>query len=156
MNVTMPNRTTNIGDSRNATITRDVTSSFTLKSNYGGATKSNSANCNVNVSQEANVIKNIIAATNTLSYTNISAGSTSATPVSSHTPKYVFTSESESSTAPSSTYGSMSVNVTYALSESKNGFTNVNTSGVLTATNRGTTIGNARISGTITKSVVYS
>ena len=152
----MPNRTTVIGATRSAIITRSVTSKFTLNSNHGGANKSNSASCVITISQEANIVKNVIAETNAFSYANITAGATSATPTSSHTPKYIFTSESESTTAPNSTDGSVSVSVTYTLAESKNGFTSVSNSGVLTATNRGTVVGNARVSGIITKTVVYT
>lgn len=91
------------------------------------------------------------------SYASIGAGATSATPtLTSVNPHvvYTFTSGSTSQTPPSSTYGTFSDVVSYTLGSVVNGFTAVNSStGVLTATSRGTEIGPARASGVVSRKV---
>lgn len=157
--VTWANRTTTIGNSRSVTVTATSSYTFTHDSSYNsgkaitGTAKTQKATC----SQNANYVTAVSVNSNSLSYSNIGAGATSASPTSSHTPIFTFSSTSTSTTTPGSSYGTLTTTVKYTLATSKNGFTSVNAnSGVLTATARGTTIGNARTSDTVTKSLTYS
>ena len=64
---------------------------------------------------------------------------------------FTYSSGSTSGDAPASTYGTLTTTRKYTLGSVINGFTAVNAdTGVLTATNRGTTIGAARTSGKVT------
>lgn len=158
IDVTMPSRGTTIGNERSATITRTVTVTYKLNNTYGGASKTSEAySATTTVTQEGNLITSVRVNSNTLSYSqSLAASATSASPTTTQSPIYEFTSGSTSLTTPGSAYGSLASTVTYTLDTSQNGFTAVNsTSGVLTATNRGTTIGNTRTSGNVTKSVSY-
>lgn len=134
-------RGTTIGNSRSATITVKVT--------ING--KSNTAT--ITATQAGNYVTVVTPAAITLSYPDIAANATSATPtIGGGAVTYTFSSGSTSTTAPSSTYGALTSANDYKLSASQNGFTAVNkTSGVLTATSRGTTEGDARTSGTVTR-----
>lgn len=93
------------------------------------------------------------------SYANIGAGATSASPSLSGGALYTFSSgdtKFDSSGSPSFG-GSATYTRTYSLGTVQNGFTAVNSStGVLTATARGTTIGEARTSGTVTSNLVVT
>ena len=104
------------------------------------------------IKQNGNYVTELTISGHSLSYAAIGAGATSASPThSGGTVTYKFISGSTTTTAPSSTYGSLSATHTYSLASSQNGFTAVNSStGTLTATSRGTTIGNARSSATVT------
>lgn len=109
-----------------------------------------------NTAQNGNYVESIKGSVGTFSYPTIGAGATSATPDLSagFGILFTFSSGSTSSSAPASTYGTLSVPSSFKLSASQNGFTAVNAStGVLTATNRGTTIGDARTSGTVTRTL---
>jgi len=109
-----------------------------------------------NTAQNGNYVESIKGSIGTFSYPTIGAGATSATPDLSagFGILFTFSSGSTSSSAPASTYGTLSVPSSFKLSASQNGFTAVNAStGVLTATNRGTTIGDARTSGTVTRTL---
>ena len=107
------------------------------------------------VTQAGNYVTSLTLSSGTFSYPTISAGATSATPtVNGFVGTFKFTSGSTSTTTPASTYGTLTTSITYSLSASQNGFTAVNSSsGVLTATSRGTTIGAARTSGTVTRKI---
>lgn len=108
------------------------------------------------VYQAGNYVTAIKGSLGTFSYPTISAGATSATPNLSagFGVLFTFSSGSTSSSTPAATYGSLSVPSSFKLSASQNGFTAVNSStGVLTATNRGTTVGAARTSGTVTRTL---
>ena len=134
-------RGTTIGNPRSATITVKVT--------ING--KSNTAT--ITATQAGNYVTAVTPAAITLSYPDIAAGATSSTPtIGGGAVTYTFSSGSTSTTVPSATYGALTSANDYKLSASQNGFTAVNkTSGVLTATSRGTTEGDARTSGTITR-----
>lgn len=134
-------RGTTIGNPRSATITVKVT--------ING--KSNTAT--ITATQAGNYVTAVTPAAITLSYPDIAAGATSSTPtIGGGAVTYTFSSGSTSTTAPSTTYGALSTNNDYKLSAAQNGFTAVNkTTGVLTATSRGTTEGAARTSGTVTR-----
>ena len=107
------------------------------------------------VTQAANYVTSLTLSSGTFSYPTISAGATSATPtVKGFVGTFKFTSGGSTTTTPESTYGELTTSITYSLSASQNGFTAVNSSsGVLTATSRGTTIGTARTSGTVTRKI---
>ena len=107
------------------------------------------------VTQAGNYVTSLTLSSGTFSYPTISAGATSATPtVNGFVGTFKFTSGGSTTTAPGSTYGILTTSITFSLSASQNGFTAVNSSsGVLTATSRGTTIGTARTSGTVTRKI---
>ena len=107
------------------------------------------------VTQAGNYVTSLTLSSGTFSYPTISAGATSATPtVKGFVGTFKFTSGGSTTTTPKSTYGELTTSITYSLSASQNGFTAVNSSsGVLTATSRGTTIGTARTSGTVTRKI---
>lgn len=107
------------------------------------------------VTQAGNYVTSLTLSSGTFSYPTISAGATSATPtVKGFVGTFKFTSGGSTTTTPESTYGELTTSITYSLSASQNGFTAVNSSsGVLTATSRGTTIGTARTSGTVTRKI---
>lgn len=117
---------------------------------------SKTATKSLTVYQAGNYVTTIKGSVGTFSYPTIGAGATSATPNLSagFGVLFTFSSGSTSSSTPAATYGSLSVPSSFKLSASQNGFTAVNSStGVLTATNRGTTIGDARTSGTVTRTL---
>lgn len=107
------------------------------------------------VQQSGNYVTSIDVVGSSFQYANISAGATSASPsVSGGSVKFTFSSGSTSTSAPASTYGAYTTVTTYALGSVVNGFTAVNSStGVLTATSRGTSIGAARTSGVVTRTL---
>lgn len=107
------------------------------------------------VTQAGNYVTSLTLSSGTFSYPTISAGATSATPtINGFVGTFKFTSGGSTTTPPASTYGKLTTSITYSLSASQNGFTAVNSSsGVLTATSRGTTIGTARTSGTVTRKI---
>lgn len=108
------------------------------------------------VQQSGNYVTALQVTGSTFSYATIGAGSTSASPsFQGGSVKFTFSSGSTSTSAPASTYGGYTTVTTYTLGSVVNGFTAVNSStGVLTATSRGTTIGPARTSGVVTKKTV--
>lgn len=107
------------------------------------------------VTQAGNYVTSLTLSSGTFSYPTISAGATSATPtVNGFVGTFKFTSGGSTTTTPASTYGTLTTSITYSLSASQNGFTEINSAnGVLTATSRGTTIGAARTSGTVTRKI---
>ena len=107
------------------------------------------------VTQAGNYVTSLTLSSGTFSYPTISAGATSATPtVNGFVGTFKFTSGGSTTTTPASTYGTLTTSITYSLSASQNGFTAINSAnGILTATSRGTTIGAARTSGTVTRKI---
>lgn len=157
--LTSTNRGTTIGNARTSgVVTRKITVTWTPTSNYNSAgTKTDSLSLTATCTQNGNYVTSINVVGTSFQYDNIGAGNTSAYPesFSGGSVTYNFSSGSTSTTAPSSTYGSYSVVTTYSLGSVINGFTAVDEkTGVLTATNRGTTIGNARTSGVVTRTLV--
>ena len=141
---TIPGRGITIGNARYC--------GFTQRYSIGGKTYTSW----FNTAQNGNYVESIKGSVGTFSYPTIGAGATSATPDLSagFDILFTFSSGSTSSSAPASTYGTLSVPSSFKLSASQNGFTAVNAStGVLTATNRGTTLGDARTSGTVTRTL---
>lgn len=137
-------------NSRGTTIGNERTGSVLVA--YEGSSKT------VNYKQAGNYVTSISASGATLSYANIFAGATSASATTSDgTVTYTYSSTSTGTSKPGSTYGTLTITNSYALSASQNGFTAVNSStGALTATNSGTTTHTGRSSGTVTRTVTYT
>lgn len=159
--ITWGSRETTIGNVRNINV--EVSTQYTYSHDNSiipGVliVATNTAKSSKSHSQAANLITKVEANSNTFSYSNINAGSTSASPSTNHSPKYTFSSGSTSTTTPDTSYGSLTTSVTYTMANNTtNGFTACSSStGVLTATNRGTTIGNARTSANVVKSLTYT
>lgn len=142
--LSVANRGTYIGNQRSCIVSAVVNAPETGEEVFG----------NLQINQEGNYIEDVEWEGGSFSYDGIGAGATSATPkVTEMTPRFHYTSGQSSAVVPSSTYGTWEVPaVAYSLAKSQNGFTDVNTdTGVLTATHRGTTIGNARASATVSR-----
>lgn len=110
--------------------------------------------CTLN--QAGNYVTKFSFSGGSLSYPTIGAGATSATPsVAGMDVHSIYSSGSAKYGWPDSTYGTFSsFRTVFSLGSVVNGFTEVNSvSGVLTATNRGTTVGDARTSGVVTRTV---
>lgn len=150
--VIVDNRTTTIGNSR----TGSLVVSFTNPS-FTGYTNTVSSPA-LTLTQAGNYVTNLSIEASNLSYTNISAGATSASPtMSGGSITFTYSSGSTSGDAPATTYGTLTTTRKYTLGSVVNGFTAVNAdTGVLTATNRGTTIGPARTSGVVTYTVTMT
>lgn len=144
------------GGSRTTNIGNEITDIITVKVILNGkeATKT------VTVKQLGNYVTGITVKDHTFSYDNIDAGATaSGNPKCVSTPEYTFSSGSKSTTTPSTIYGSLTSSALYGIANvTTNGFTNINqTSGVLTATSRGTTYeASTRSSAQITRIVTYT
>lgn len=116
-----------------------------------------SSSCTLN--QAGNYVTKINYLGGSLSYPTIEAGDTSATPtLKENGHSLVFTSGSiGNNIKPASTFGTFVAIAKYSLGSIINGFTAVNSgSGVLTATNRGSIIGNARTSGVVSRDVIMT
>lgn len=112
-----------------------------------------SASASAAVLQAGNYVVGFSLSGGAISYANISAGATSASPtITGSTRNFTFSSGSASGYA---AYGTESHDPeNWVLGSVQNGFTAVNsTTGVLTATHRGTTIGPARTSGVVTRKI---
>ena len=115
-----------------------------------------SASASAAVPQAGNYVVGLSLSGGAISYANISAGATSASPtITGSTRNFTFSSGSTTTVTPSATYGTDSSDPeNWILGSVQNGFTAVNsTTGVLTATHRGTTIGPARTSGVVTRKI---
>ena len=130
-------------------ITTVTTATATVTLNGKSGSKS------ATIQQSGNYVTNLSIVASSLSYPTISAGATSATPtMSGGSITFTYSSGSTSGDAPTATYGTFTTTRKYTLGSVINGFTAVNVdTGVLTATNRGTTIGPARTSGIVTYTV---
>lgn len=150
-NLTVSSRGTTIGNARTGTLT------CTVKGTINGV--SVNVSDSVTITQAANLITELRPTTQGFRYNNIGAGDTTATPTSitpgANSVVYVFSSGSTSTAMPGSSYGSFTSREEYSLGTVQNGFTAVNSStGVLTATPRGTVIGPERTSGVVTKKYI--
>ena len=115
-----------------------------------------SASASAAVPQAGNYVVGLSLSGGAISYANISAGATSASPtITGSARNFTFSSGSTTTVTPSATYGTDSLDPeNWVLGSVQNGFTAVNsTTGVLTATHRGTTIGPARTSGVVTRKI---
>lgn len=115
-----------------------------------------SVTIDIDIYQRGNYVTGLTILDGSMSYPTIGAGATSATPsIVSPYVKFTFSSGSVTSNKPDPAYGSYNASVKYSLGSVQNGFTAVNeNSGILTATNRGTEIGNARTSGVVTRRTI--
>ncbi len=140
-------------------VTKTVTWTWTPANGYNAAgTKTTSKSKIGSASQKANYVTNVTVAGGSISYAQIPASGGTKTPTGSYgTYTYTFSSGGSTSTAPSSTYGTSSVTITYSMT-SGGGFTLVSTStGEVTADTRGTDTSNSeRSSNTITRTVQVS
>ena len=150
-NVTWAGRGTTIGNSR------DEKSNLTVTVTMNG--KTSSAYTCTSCIQVGNYVTAITPKDSSggtgshFSYANIGPGATSASPSLTGGATYTFTSGSTAfDTYGSPTFGGTATySRTYSLGTVQNGFSAVNSStGVLTATSMGTTVMNARTSGTVT------
>lgn len=126
---------------------------------YSYTCNGKTGSCSADVYQAANVVTSVSVGSNVFYYDDIGAGATSATPTSSHSPLFKYTTNETTSTIPSSTYGSLQTEVYYRiLNTTTNGFTACNSStGVLTATSRGTDYGSStRRSAEVVKTLIYT
>lgn len=109
------------------------------------------------VYQVGNYVTGLTLSGGSLSYPTINAGSTKSTPTITYPSKtYTFSSGATSSSDPETSYGTISMSKEFTLEKVQNGFTKVDsTTGELTATSYGTTIGPSRRSGTVSLELVY-
>ena len=146
--VTFSSRGTTIGNER------DAASAFSVVVTVNGLS-SESFTC-TSAKQVGNYLVSITPTTTEgfnshFTYDNIGPGATSASPVLHGTATYTYTSGGTGTSKPGTTYGTTTYSRVYSLSPVQNGFTSVNeTTGVLTATSYGTTVGPDRVSGTVT------
>lgn len=150
-NLTVSSRGTTIGNARTGILT------CTVKGTINGV--SVNVSDSVTITQAANLITELRPTSQGFRYNNIGAEDTTATPISitpgSNSVVYVFSSGSTSTAMPGSSYGTFAGRTEYSLGTVQNGFTAVNRStGVLTATNRGTVVGLERTSGIVTKKYI--
>lgn len=150
-NLTVSSRGTTIGNARTGTLT------CTVKGTINGV--SVNVSDSVTITQAANLITELRPTSRGFRYNNIGAGDTTATPTSitpgANSVVYVFSSGSTSTAMPGNSYGSFTGRDEYSLGTVQNGFTAVNSStGVLTATPRGTVVGLERTSGVVTKKYI--
>lgn len=150
-NLTVSSRGTTIGNARTGTLT------CTVKGTINGV--SVNVSDSVTITQAANLITELRPTTQGFRYNNIGAGDTTATPTSitpgANSVIYVFSSGSTSTAMPGNSYGSFTSREEYSLGTVQNGFTAVDRStGILTATHRGTVVGPERTSGIVTKKYI--
>lgn len=112
----------------------------------------------IDIYQEGNYVTSINVTAGTFSYSDISAGATSASPtVANASVRYIFSSGHTSTTAPSSAFGSLSRSISYSKSSTDSWITGIdNSSGVLTVQSRGTVVGEARTSSFITRTEIVT
>ena len=147
---------TTIGSNRTSSnVTSVLTVTATHGSSYGGTSVIGTLSQTNTCTQTANYITTVTPTCGAIAYSqSIAANATSASLTSNGANSYklTFASNSTLTSAPSTTYGTISESVSYKLSASQNGFTAINAStGVLTCTNCGATVSEARSSGTVTK-----
>lgn len=150
-NLTVSSRGTNIGKARTGTLT------CTIKGTINGV--SVNVSDSITITQAANLVTELRPTSQGFRYNNIGAGDTTAIPTfitpGANSVVYVFSSGATSSAMPGNSYGSFTSRDEYSLGTVQNGFTAVNRStGVLTATHRGTVVGPERTSGIVTKKYI--
>lgn len=124
------------------------------KATYGGKTASSSAA----VKQAGNYVTSIEVSTNpSLSYSQFGAGDgTQSDGGSLGVIRYNYSSGSYNTTAPSSTYGSLSTSVSYSMTNGTGFYLTSSTAGTISAVTKGTTTTGVTSSNTITKTVSYT
>lgn len=150
---------TTISNARtSAVVTSVLTPVITHTSTYGGAViTATSMSCQVTCTQEGNYVTGITVANQAIAYDTIPAGGGSKTPTGSNgTVTYAFSSKSTTTTAPATSYGSLSSSVSYAMTASGRFTLKSDSTGEVSATTKGTTIENVTSSDTVTKTVSYT
>lgn len=148
--INVASRGTTIGNNRNIYSPLSVRVKWSGDSNFPEDQENNPKTA-ARGRQLGNYLVDIDGGILDFSYSNISAGATSATPTLNNTFTFEYSSGSTSTSTPPSSKGTLTYESTYSLTSVQNGFTAVDSStGVLTATNRGTTTGVARTSGSVT------
>lgn len=138
--------------SKGTTISNQTTAgTLTVKVTMNGKSASKSAT----IYQAGNYVTALNIAVGSMSYPAIAAGGGTSTPSNgANTVTYHFSSGSTSTTAPASTYGSLSTTTSYSWPGASGLFTALNTStGAITASSKGTTASDATTSPTVTKTV---
>jgi hypothetical protein len=142
-------RGANIGNARkSATVTKTLKYTWTPVSGYGSAVNSGNLTKTATCTQNGNYVTKVTPAassgyTTNVTYPNISAAGGTSTPALHGTTTYTYSSGSTGG-KPDATYGSASVIRAYS-GTLATGFTAINaTTGVVTASDRGTTEGAAR------------
>lgn len=150
--LTATSRGTTIGTARTSgTVTRKITSTWTPASAYPGNTVTGTTSPTATCTQALNkVVSATITKTATLSYsTVIPAGGGASSPTANSS--CIWTYSSGAQNVPSGYTALVSYSMTAG-----NGFTINTSTGVVTASSRGVTLGAARSSSTITHTVKYS
>ena len=117
-----------------------------------------SVTIDIDIYQKGNYVTDLYVTPAEFRYDNISAKATSSgNPIiidGTNVREFTFTSGAKTSDYNSIQHGSYEAFITYSLSEYINGFTAIDpNTGVLTATNRGTEIGDSRTSGVVTRTI---
>ena len=150
---------TTISNARTSgTVTGKLVITYTHPSGINGGTVTSAEyNSTATCTQNGNYVESISVANVGLSYANIGSNGGSVNPSGSDgTVTFTFTTNATTTTTPSSTYGSLTKNASYEMTDG-NGFTLDSTStGKVSATSKGTTIGNETTSNTVTKTVCYT
>ena len=147
--ITAASRGTTIGNERNCTSKLSVVVTVNSKASASFTCIS----CVQNGNYVTEVAPRASSGTTHIAYADIGPGATSAPVTTNGGATYTFTSGSTSTSVPSTSYGSVTYSRTYTLESVQNGFTAVNSSGTLTVTSKGTTVGGPWTSGNV-KSVL--
>lgn len=143
-------------ESKGTTISNETTVGTLVATATGEGNKT--ATKNFTVYQVGNYVTGLALSGGSLLYPDINAGDTSRTPIITYPSKtYTFSSGATGSSDPETRYGTISMSKEFTLETVQNGFTRVDsTTGELTATSYGTTIGPSRRSGIVTLELVYT
>ena len=144
--ITAASRGTTIGNARNCTSKLSVVVTVNSKASASFTC----SGCIQNGNYVTVVAPRASSGTTHIAYADIGPGATSAPVTTNGGATYTFTSGSTSTSVPSTSYGSVTYSRTYTLGSVQNGFTAVNSSGTLTVTSKGTTVGGPWTSGNVT------
>ena len=131
---------------------RSLVATVTVKLSYSIDGELTTTSKTVSVYQAGNYVSSIDLTGFAIAYSKSvsAAGGTVSPTVTNGTVRYYYSSGSNGTATPSSTYGSLTSAIIYS-GNAANGFTAPNaTTGAMTASNRGTVTGSARNSGTVT------
>ena len=144
--ITAASRGTTIGNARNCTSKLSVVVTVNSKASASFTC----SGCIQNGNYVTVVAPRASSGTTHIAYADIGPGATSAPVTTNGGATYTFTSGDTSTSVPGSSYGSVTYSRTYTLGSVQNGFTAVNSSGTLTVTSKGTTVGGPWTSGNVT------
>ncbi len=159
--LTATSRGTNIGNARtSAEVTGKLVITYTHPTAYsaGGTVTSPAYTSTATCTQNGNYVTTITVTTDpNISYDTIHAsGGTANETGTDGAVKYTFSSGQESSTAPGSSYGSLTTSKTYAMANGNGFYLKSTSTGQVSADTKGTTESTTTISNTITKTVTYT